>query len=201
MEVDFTSLYQKYQCLDPETRKKLVIELSEGAPSSAVEFGRMLDEFIGKLSVSSHYPEVAAVINIFHQEVYEAKQMIDSIARTLRSEHEYSSLFGASSPDALLIRPFVVYLKTGKWSEELPPLLGDYCSELKEIKKEYDSIDKFSKLFLDRQLQHAGFYSYFDPRGSAILQRFEGIVSGIKANNRNLMPLIVFLAKKQARIL
>lgn len=199
-EGEFIEIHQAYQILPDHVKAKLVEELSEGEFSWKRDFNLKVEAFVLKIEESSNASKIPFLLDVFHQEVHAAKELIDLISKIARIENENENPERPfPSTDALIMRPLFTYLKSGNWDGARFSIFNGIFPKLAEIKETYDEVGLFSKLYLDRELMDGRFYNqHFDQKAEKVLVECEQVVSEIKEKNRNIIPLIVFLAKKQA---
>lgn len=194
---EFLCLHKRYQSLDPSIKKQLTEDLLEGHSSEGLDFSQQLDSFTKKL-IEATPANVSSLITVFQKDVYEAKELIDFLAKILRQEKKSTSHRTTSflSIDLLLMHALSSYIKTGILPETKPCILKKSLPKLNEIRDKYTTLDTLSQLFLEQEFEIGRFGTKHEAKAEEILKELEKIISEIKLKNRNLMPLIVFLAHK-----
>jgi hypothetical protein len=195
LENDFRVLHQQYQNLHPTLKKQLFDEMVEGDLSEGIEFNKILDEFVAKVANGPNSSELSSVIDVFHQEVYDAKELIDCLIWAIRRENKMSTR--QLSTDTLMMHTLSSFVRTGEFAGKQPRILSAFLPRLEMLKAKYKTLSASSKSFLNQEFQIGRCGMKHEKKAQEILNELEKIILEIKSNNRSLAPLLVFLAYKQ----
>ncbi len=201
LEEEFIFLRKQYQKLSSNVKQQLFEELVEGDFSERLDFNRLLDEIVDKIKVGTNVSSTSPLISVFKQDVDDAKGLMDFLTWSIQLDSKVPSQRGNHilSADILLMRALSSVVRTGKFPAQPLKILNSFFSKVTVLKEKYDALDAISKFSLDHELQYGRLGTNFEPRAERIFKEIEKTITDIKSNNRNLMPLLVFLAHKQAQ--
>ena len=207
-EKELVLLHREYQKLSSESKKQLLEDLIENydveAPSEGQCFNQRLTALVEMLYEGSNSAEIPSLITLFQKEVRQAKQLVDFLTDVIKMESISRGRKDNNplSVDILLMRALSNIMQTDELpkSQRILFLLNMHLPKLKAIKEKFDTLNLLSQYLMSLHFQHGGSLGKrLDSQEQEIISGLDEIIERIKSNNRNAMPLLLFLAYKQSR--
>lgn len=197
LEMEFCDLQAKFQKLSIEEKQQILDDLIEHTSTVCIEFHSELDAFIKKIKESS---ETARIIQVFKQDVVEANKLISFIKELMHLETK-SKKEARAQPlpfDLSLIRVLSKIVTSNEIPGFTSDILVEHLSTLGALRRAYLSLSSNSKSMLNLEFQHGRYGIVHQPEAEKVILGIEQIITKIKSNNRNLVPLMIFLAHKNS---
>lgn len=200
LEMEFCGLQAQFQKLNAEEKHQILDDLIEHTSTVCMEFHSALDVFVKKIKESF---EASRIKQVFKQDVAEARKLISFLKELMHLEME-SEKRTREEPvpfDLTFIRVLSKIIRSHEIPSFTSDLLIEHLSSLAELRKKYASLSANSKSLLDLEFRFGRYGIGHQPEAEKVLLGIEQIITKIKSNNKDIIPVLIFLAHKNSNCL